>query len=146
MPDTGWVTRDYIFYDRVREHTAPVVNERIDLLTQAYLFQARSQGREALRRRLQELDREWDIDRAVMLLFSIAGGVAFTAGITRRRSLLGVLAVQLGFLATYAVRGWAPPVPILRRLGFRTSHEIEAEKHSLLMKLDESEEELPKAV
>jgi hypothetical protein len=30
-----------------------------------------------------------------------------------------------------AVEGWCPPVPILRRLGFRTSYEIEEERQAL---------------
>ena len=32
----------------------------------------------------------------------------------------------------YAARGWSPPVPILRRLGFHTVYEIEQERRQLL--------------
>jgi hypothetical protein len=35
------------------------------------------------------------------------------------------------FLFQHAVQGWCPPVPILRRLGFRTVTEIEQERHAL---------------
>ena len=35
------------------------------------------------------------------------------------------------FLFQHAVQGWCPPVPILRRLGFRTVYEIEQERQAL---------------
>jgi hypothetical protein len=31
----------------------------------------------------------------------------------------------------HALQGWCPPVPLLRRLGFRTSFEIEEERQAL---------------
>lgn len=47
------------------------------------------------------------------------------------RRLLLVPAVVLGFLAQQALQGWCPPVPVFRRLGFRTRREIDAEKDAL---------------
>jgi hypothetical protein len=35
-------------------------------------------------------------------------------------------------LFQHAVQGWCPPVPILRRMGFRTIYEIEQERRELL--------------
>jgi len=40
-------------------------------------------------------------------------------------------ALVTGFLFQHAVQGWCPPVPVLRRLGFRTSYEIEEERQAL---------------
>ena len=36
-----------------------------------------------------------------------------------------------GFLLQHAVQGWCPPIPVLRRLGFRTSFEIEQERQAM---------------
>jgi hypothetical protein len=36
-----------------------------------------------------------------------------------------------GFLFQHAIEGWCPPVPILRRLGFRTAREIDIERVAL---------------
>ena len=44
--------------DRVREHTAPTVNQRIDRMTQAELDAAVAAGSEAIARRLMRLDYE----------------------------------------------------------------------------------------
>ena len=47
----------------------------------------------------------------------------------RKWSLLpGVIG---GFLLQHAVEGWCPPVPLLRRLGFRTEAEIQRERYAL---------------
>jgi hypothetical protein len=35
------------------------------------------------------------------------------------------------FLLQHAIQGWCPPVPVLRKLGFRTSYEIEEERRAL---------------
>jgi hypothetical protein len=122
--------------DRIRAHSSPAVNKRIDRETRGAIEEA-VRSPFATRARLDELDREWNIDRAVMLNFGIAG--AFTALQTMRNlhrtghvGGWGLLfATQIGFLINHAVRGWCPPMPILRRLGFRSAQEICAERCAL---------------
>ena len=131
--------------DRVREHTASHVNERIDAVTRASLEATLRQGSGAIQHRLAELDEEWDIDRALFVNFAVAGGAAFTWGMKRysdswlfgrpRKGLLYFFGAQLGFLLVHGVVGWCPPVVLFRRLGFRTKAEIEAERHVLLQAL-----------
>ncbi len=36
-----------------------------------------------------------------------------------------------GFLFQHALQGWCPPLPVLRRMGFRTSAEINEERYAL---------------
>jgi hypothetical protein len=132
--------------DRVREHTAPVVNRRIDRLTQSSIDACIREGRDAVVRRLAELDREWDIDRALMANFAVLGGASFVAGVRRyadkpllrprRKGLLYFFSAQLGFLFLHATAGWCPPASLFRRLGFRTKAEIEAERAALLRYLE----------
>ena len=35
------------------------------------------------------------------------------------------------FLLQHAVQGWCPPVPMFRRMGFRTQSEIDEERYAL---------------
>ena len=35
------------------------------------------------------------------------------------------------FMVKHVLRGWCPPVPVLRRLGFRTAGEIARERYAL---------------
>jgi hypothetical protein len=45
--------------------------------------------------------------------------------------LVGAPALVTAFLFQHAMQGWCPPVPILRRLGFRTADEIGKERMAL---------------
>lgn len=127
--------------DRVREHTAPTVTEQIDRATQAELDAAIAGGQEGIERRLTKLDYEWDVDRALMVNFAIAGAASFTTGLLRyrltpalhpkRKGFLYLFGAQLGFLLLHGTVGWCPPASVFRRLGFRTQREIEAERNQL---------------
>lgn len=125
------------YFDRVREHTPPRINRRIDQATAADLDRLLSADPDAILRRIDELDREWDIDRAVMALLSVGGSLNLLLSL--RRWLSGrkpgrstaLLGIQLAFLFHHARAGWCPPVAVLRRLGFRTRMEIEEEKRAL---------------
>ncbi|HVV88099.1 MAG TPA: hypothetical protein VHE35_33895 [Kofleriaceae bacterium] len=119
--------------DRIRAHSSPEANRRIDDQTRGALDVA-ALSPEAAMMRLAELDREWDLDRAVMLSFGVLGALTARAAMRslRARGRLGgwglLFWAQVGFLVHHAVRGWCPPVPVLRRLGFRSSQEISAER------------------
>ena len=82
--------------------------------------------------RLKELDREWDIERAIELNASTLAFAGVMAGVFHSRRWLILPAAVAGFLFQHAVQGWCPPVPILRKLGFRTVYEIEEERRALL--------------
>jgi hypothetical protein len=116
--------------NRVPQHTASDINRRIqqDIENSIRHFQ---QHKAEIPRRLQELDEEWDIERAIQAnaaAITFASMVLGTLG--RSRWLLLPVAVS-GFLFQHAVQGWCPPVPVLRRLGFRTAFEIGQEREAL---------------
>jgi hypothetical protein len=85
---------------------------------------------------LDELRKEWDVERALevnasslILMSSIAAGV-------RTRSWgFAAPAVVAGFLLQHGLQGWCPPLPVLRRLGFRTQREIDAERTAVRLML-----------
>ena len=124
-------------HDRIREHSSDAANQRIDRETRGAIEEV-TRSPAAVRARLAELDHEWTVDRAVMLNFGIVG--ALTAWRTmrslRRTGRMGgwglFFWVQMGFLVNHAVRGWCPPMPVFRRLGFRSDQEICAERLALV--------------
>lgn len=127
--------------DRVRDHSASSANRRIDERASARVEHVIARGRDAVIRRLAELDQEWDVDRALMVNFVIAGGAAYATGLyrygqspwlgRRRKGWLYFFSAQLGFLLLHGTLGWCPPLPVFRRLGVRTKTEIEAERQAL---------------
>ena len=117
--------------DRVRANTAEEINRRIDREIEIRVREYSQQTENEITRRINELEREWDIER---LLETNASALAFTGlvlGMTRNRKWLIVPSVVLPFLLQHAIQGWCPPVPIFRRLGVRTRDEINREKYAL---------------
>lgn len=117
--------------ERVPRHTAEHVNERIRRETEERVARIGAAGREAIDRRLAELDHEWDIERMLEAnAASLTAAGAALALLADRRFALVPLVVG-SFLLQHAVQGWCPPLPVFRRLGVRTQPEIEYERYAL---------------
>jgi hypothetical protein len=117
--------------ERVSQNTAEEINDRIRRETDARVARLADEGPEAVERRLEELDQEWDIERALETLApSLTLTGLFLAATVSKKFLIFPAVIQTFFLQ-HALQGWCPPVPILRRLGFRTSTEIEEERTAL---------------
>jgi hypothetical protein len=117
--------------DRVRANTAEEINRQIDRDIEIRVREYSHRTESEITRRINELEREWDIER---LLEANASSLAFTGlvlGITRNRKWLIVPGIVLPFLFQHAIQGWCPPVPIFRRFGVRTRDEINREKYAL---------------
>jgi len=116
---------------RVPQQTAAHVNQQIRRETQQRVASCAKAGGAAIDRRLEELEREWDIERTLEAnaATAVLTGVALGATVDRRFYLFP--AVVAGFLLQHAIQGWCPPLPLFRRLGFRTAAEIDYERYAL---------------
>jgi hypothetical protein len=116
--------------ERVPIHTAEEVNRRIreDIAGNVRYY---AEHRQEIPHRLRQLDEEWDIERAIEANAALIGLAGVMLSAIHDRRWLALPALVTGFLFQHAVQGWCPPVPVLRRLGFRTSFEIEHERHAL---------------
>jgi hypothetical protein len=115
----------------VESNTPDIVNRRVHQRTVAHLQQALAGGRTEIERRLEELDREWSIERALQSTAATLSltGIGLAVALERRWLILsGVVAT---FLLQHAIQGWCPPLPVLRALGYRTDREIETERQAL---------------
>lgn len=116
---------------RVARNTSPVLNRRILEDAQRNLDRyARADGA-AIAARLQELRKEWDVERAIEIEtpLTILAGIALGAFVDRR--LLALSGFAAGMLLLHNVQGWHPLLPVLRRKGMRTSREIADEAYAL---------------
>lgn len=119
--------------ERVVIHTSRESNERIRERTAKRIARLASEGQEAVERRFEQLETEWDIERVLELqssALSLAG--LLLAGARRQKRWLLLPAAVQGFMLQHAIEGWCPPIPALRWLGFRTQREIEEERQALL--------------
>ena len=116
---------------RVSENTAEDVNAAIRRQIEESVYYHASAGPEAIERRLGELAREWDVDRFLEVNAAGLSLAAVMFGIFSGRKWFLLPGVIAAFLLQHAVQGWCPPVPLLRRLGFRTQAEINRERYAL---------------
>lgn len=116
--------------ERVPAHTAEHVNDRIRRETDERVRRLAAQPA-AIGPRLKELDEEWDIERAIEMNASALAFIGTALGFFAHPYWLILPALVTAFLFQHAVQGWCPPVPVLRRMGFRTVYEIERERQAL---------------
>lgn len=121
---------------------SPATTERVDRHTSLDTKQAIEDGIRAsvihhmqnpgeIEERLRELKREWDVERTLEANASALAfaGIVLAALVDRR--WLALPAAVTGFLFQHATQGWCPPLPVIRRLGFRTATEIAQEFYAL---------------
>jgi hypothetical protein len=88
-------------------------------------------GSRAIDERLAELDVEWDIERMLETMAPTITLTGLLLGATVHKKWLVLPALVNAFFLQHAIQGWCPPLPVLRRLGFRTVQEIESERFAL---------------
>ena len=117
--------------DAVRAATKPKVQEKIDKGIREQIIHFASQPKEVITRRIFELENEWDIERVLEANAAGVGLASLMWGVTVNKKYLALTGTVLGFLLLHSIRGWCPPVPVLRRLGVRTRREIDRELFAL---------------
>lgn len=127
--DTRPVPSDTV--DRVREHTLPHVQARLDRELADRLAHLSGAGHGAIDQRLAELDDESDIERLLEANAATLALAGMLLGVTVDRRWLLLPGVVLPFLLQHALQGWCPPLTLLRRFGVRTGAEISAERYAL---------------
>ena len=117
--------------DRVRANTSPIINEAIDREIAATVRFYAGKTHYEISKRIEELDNEWDIGRHVETRAAVISMIGLVLGLNRGKKWFILPLIATTFLLQYAVKGWAPPIPILRRFGIRTKQEIDVERYAL---------------
>ena len=117
--------------DRVRESSSAALNRERDEEIAERVAHYAKQPKARITQRIEELEREWDVERALEVNASSLALLGVLLGTTVHRRWLVLTGVVAGFLLQHGLQGWCPPLPILRRLGLRTQGEIDAEKAAL---------------
>lgn len=117
--------------DRVRRYTSREQLRRIDEAMEHRIDLYRSQPVDSIDARIDELRREWSIERYLQINVAAVGltTLALAVSLNRKWGLLTCSA--LGLFLLHAVEGFDPPLPLLRRLGVRTRAEIDQEIYAL---------------
>lgn len=116
---------------RVQLHTSPCVNDQIRRTTEENIRHYGGLGPAAIQQRLEDLDREWDIERCLETMAPTFSLIGLGLGLTVNRKWLLLPVVVQAFFLQHALQGWCPPLAVLRRLGIRTAAEIDHERDAL---------------
>lgn len=116
----------------VQLHTKEEINKKIQEKTRENINYYKTKNRKQIVARINQLDKEWDIERALETNASIIIFISAVLGIiTENIWWIVFIGVISAFLLEHALQGWCPPVPIFRRMGIRSSLEIDEEKYTL---------------
>lgn len=116
---------------RVEQSTAEQINARMYRETAQSIARVASGGPHAITRRLEELDREWDVERTLEANAATVSLVTLGLGFFVNRRWFAFPVVVAAFLLQHALQGWCPPLPLFRRRGIRTEREINLERTAL---------------
>jgi hypothetical protein len=112
---------------RVERHSPDAANARIRAETLSRLESYQHADPSRITARIDELKKEWDIERTLEANAASVALLGVVLGATVDRRWLALPGVVAAFLLQHAVQGWCPPLPVFRRLGVRTAAEIHEE-------------------
>lgn len=121
LPDTA---------TRIEAASPPAATRRIREATEARLARAAAQPA-TIAREITALDREWDMERALMANAATLTVIGAALALSGRPRAAAIPAVVGAFLLQHALQGWCPPLPVLRAMGFRSAREIARERSAL---------------
>lgn len=117
--------------DPVRRYTAQEMLEQIENQIQHNIEFYGAQPPHVLSERIEELRREWSMERYLQTNVATMGfATAFLALIGSKKWAV-LTCTALGFFLFHSLRGFDPPIPLLRRMGVRTRSEIDRELYAL---------------
>jgi hypothetical protein len=134
------ISSTYLTNDRVRNASDAEINKEIENDIEENVRFYSIQNPITIKRRIKDLDEEWDVERVLQLNASTLALTGVIMGAFSSKKWLLLSALVTGFLAQHAVQGWCPPLVVLRKLKIRTRKEIDLEKFALIKALEKREE------
>lgn len=113
---------------RVATYTNPEINEMIRDNTLENLLCLEDAEEAELSKRIRNLNAEWDTERFVEAKAALCVMGCSLFGIAKNKYWSFLTLIAATFLLQHALLGWCPSAPVMRKLGIRTSEEINQEK------------------
>jgi hypothetical protein len=123
--------------EKAERNTSAVAMQRFDQQLRENIARLKGADKQAIEQRLSELDREWNVERAIeveapsMILLGLA------LGSLSNRKWFAVSAMAASMVILHNLQGWYPLLPVFRAAGLRTAEEIEQERMALKALLGE---------
>ena len=114
-----------------QDNTPDSINQEIERQIEANVGYFKRQSDEAIKERIDSLDREWDAGRAAAGMNAALAIAATGLALAGSKKWYYLTAAAGAFMLQQALLGWSPPQALARRLRIRTSKEIRLEKQAL---------------
>jgi hypothetical protein len=102
-------------------------NQRIQARTLHDVSSYINASESTLSTRIRELEAQWTLERTLEANGAALALIGLALGVSADRRFFMLTLLASGCLLQHALSGWSPPLPMLRRLGIRTSAEIQQE-------------------
>jgi hypothetical protein len=116
---------------RVSRNSTDKANQRIQEEIIRNIAHYKGASDAAIKRRIKELDKEWDMEKTLEVNASLLALTGVLLGSFVNRRWFIVPGVVTSFLLQHGLQGWCPPLPLFRKMGIRTRREIDEEKFAL---------------
>ncbi|TWT07925.1 DUF2892 domain-containing protein [Planococcus sp. CPCC 101016] len=116
---------------KVNKATPDHINQKIERETEARINTFKRQEPEAVKKRISELEREWDTERVLEVNMASLALVSTILALSVDRKWAFLSGAVSVFMLQHALQGWCPPLSLIRRKGVRTMNEIDLEKQAL---------------
>lgn len=124
---------------RFKSHTRPSINRSIKQKIMNNVLDYKGKNKNEIRQRLHDLDHEWDTERVLEANFASIVLLSSILGLTSSKMRMLLSGITSIFMIQHAFQGWCPPLSIIRRLGVRTTVEINKERIALQNLLENEE-------
>ena len=116
---------------KVNKNTPDSINEAIQRKIADNIRLFKEKDKAEIKKRLEELDFEWDTERVLETNLAIITLLSSIYGLTKNRAWMLISGTASVFMIQHALQGWCPPLSLIRKLGIRTAEEIDQEKDAL---------------
>ena len=113
---------------KVENNTPADINDAMQTNIAVNTVDYEYKSKAEITQRLHELDQEWDTERVLETNASLLALTGIVLGATVNKKWLILPGLVTAFLFQHAIQGWCPPLPVIRKMGVRTSAEIHKEK------------------
>ena len=116
---------------KAQDNTSDSINQEIERQIEANVGYFKRQSNEAIKERINSLEREWDAGRAASGINATLAIAATGLSLASSKKWHFLTAAAGAFMLQQALLGWSPPLALARRMRIRTLNEIKLEKQAL---------------
>lgn len=115
----------------IQRPITPTGDSRLNRLTEHNIHLYSVQSNEAINRHIEEMDKEWSVERVVEASLSILAIIGIALGAFVDPWCLVVPAIVSLLSLAHATTGFSPALTVLRGKGMRTDREIDVETFAM---------------